>query len=71
MWENSGILNFENEILNDFKDVLIDDFNELKNKSNVVNDPVNLYCNDEVEFWKNKYLTLLEEYTELLKIKKR
>ena len=67
MWGNSGILNFENEILNDFKDVLIDYFNELKNKSNVVNDPVNLYSNDEVEFWKNKYLTLLEEYTELLK----
>ena len=44
-----------------------DDFNELKNKSNVVNDPVNFYSNDEVEFWKNKYLTLLEEYTELLK----
>jgi hypothetical protein len=26
LWGNSGILNFENEILNDFKDVLIDYF---------------------------------------------
>jgi hypothetical protein len=43
------------------------DIKELKNNSKAVNDPKNLYSNDEVEFWKNKYLTLLEEYTELLK----
>ena len=43
------------------------DFKELKNTLKVVNDPINSYNVDEVEFWKNKYLTLLEEYTELLK----
>ena len=43
------------------------DFKELKINSKVMNDPKNSYSNDEVEFWKNKYLTLLEEYTELLK----
>ncbi len=43
------------------------DFKELKNNSKAVNDLKNLYSNEEVEFWKNKYLSLLEEYTELLK----
>ena len=43
------------------------DFKELKNSSKAVNDLKNLYSNEEVEFWKNKYLSLLEEYTELLK----
>jgi len=43
------------------------DFKELKTKSKVINDPKNIHSNEEVEFWKNKYLTLLEEYTELLK----
>ena len=45
------------------------DFKELKVNSKIMNDPKNTYSDDEVEFWKNKYLTLLEEYTELLKSK--
>ena len=33
-----------------------------------VNEPPSLYISDE-EYWKNKYLNLLEEYNELLKKK--
>ena len=67
-FENSNvsldlILKIKEIIHHDFSD----DIKELKNNSKAVNDPKNLYSNDEVEFWKNKYLTLLEEYTELLK----
>ncbi len=67
-FENSNvsldlILKISEIIHHDFSD----DIKELKNNSKAVNDPKNLYSNDEVEFWKNKYLTLLEEYTELLK----
>jgi len=47
------------------------DFKELKNTLKVVNDPINSYSDNEVEFWKNKYLKLLEEYTELLKGSKK
>jgi predicted transcriptional regulator len=70
LFENSNvsldlILQIGEIIHHDFSN----DFKELKTKSKITNDPENLYSSDEVEFWKNKYLLLLEEYTELLKKK--
>lgn len=48
------------------------DFSEELNRPSAnlftVNEPPSLYISDE-EYWKNKYLNLLEEYNELLKKK--
>lgn len=48
------------------------DFSEELNRPSVnlftTNEPPSLYISDE-EYWKNKYLNLLEEYNELLKKK--
>ena len=67
-FENSNvsldlILQISEIIHHDFSN----DFKELKNTSKIINDPKNSYTDDEAEFWKNKYLKLLEEYMELLK----
>ena len=48
------------------------DFSEELNRPSAnlftTNEPTSLYISDE-EYWKNKYLNLLEEYNELLKKK--
>jgi predicted transcriptional regulator len=45
-----------------------DNIKELKNSVTTFQEPPIVYGNSEdAEYWKNKYLKLLEEYTELLK----
>lgn len=45
-----------------------DEIKELSSiNTNTVADPENAYNNQSKEYWKNKYLKLLEDYNELLK----
>lgn len=45
-----------------------EDIKELiPNRSNSFSDPADLYNGQTKEYWKNKYLKLLEDYNELLK----
>ncbi|MNR29911.1 hypothetical protein D3C85_1473290 [compost metagenome] len=46
-----------------------DEIKEFSSYQKAINEPVSDYQNDEsqVEYWKNKYLKLLEEYNEILK----
>lgn len=48
-----------------------DEIKEFHPYQNVINEPATDYKREEsqVEYWKNKYLKLLEEYNELLKTK--
>lgn len=53
-----------NIIHHDFSDE-IKELNSINTTS--FNDPENSYNNQTKEYWKNKYLKLLEDYNELLK----
>lgn len=58
------ILAIGNIIHHDFSD----EIKELGgNHANIAADPENPYNNQTKEYWKNKYLKLLEDYNELLK----
>lgn len=48
-----------------------DEIKEFNPSQNAINEPTSSYKNEEsnAEYWKNKYLKLLEEYNELLKKK--
>lgn len=70
MFENANIsldivLQIGKIIHYDFKD----EIKEFNSYQNTINESVFDYQNDrsEVEYWKNKYLKLLEEYNEILK----
>lgn len=72
MFENANIsldviLQIGKIIHYDFKD----EIKEFNSYQNALNEPVSVYQNDEEnpEYWKNKYLKLLEEYNEILKKK--
>lgn len=58
------ILTIGNIIHHDFSDE-IKELNSIN--TNSVGDPENPYNNQSKEYWKNKYLKLLEDYNELLK----
>ena len=58
------ILTIGNIIHHDFSDE-IKELNSIN--PNSVGDPENPYNNQSKEYWKNKYLKLLEDYNELLK----
>lgn len=58
------ILTIGNIIHHDFSDE-IKELNTINN--NTLSDPENPYNNQTKEYWKNKYLKLLEDYNELLK----
>ena len=58
------ILKIGNIIHHDFSDE-IKELNTIN--TNNIQDPENTYNNQTKEYWKNKYLKLLEDYNELLK----
>ena len=58
------ILEIGNVIHHDFSDE-IKELNTIN--TNNIHDPENPYNNQTKEYWKNKYLKLLEDYNELLK----
>ncbi|MNK00449.1 hypothetical protein D3C87_182340 [compost metagenome] len=58
------IMSIGNIIHHDFSDE-IKELNTVNN--NNISDPENPYNNQTKEYWKNKYLKLLEDYNELLK----
>jgi predicted transcriptional regulator len=71
MFENSNI---SLDIIIQIGEIIHHDFseeiNELKSAKFSLNDkksPYGLNLNEDTQFWKNKYLNLLEEYNELLK----
>lgn len=68
MFENTQvdletILKIGNVIHHDFSD----EIKELSTINGNIQDPENGYNNQTKEYWKNKYLKLLEDYNELLK----
>lgn len=72
MFENSNVsldivIQIGKIIYYDFKD----EIKELTSYQNIINESVDEYQDDELnlEYWKNKYLKLLEEYNEILKKK--
>ena len=70
MFENSNV---SLDIVLQIGKIIHYDFtDEIKefNPSQKVLEKSSLDFNEDAEYWKNKYLKLLEEYNELLKIKK-
>jgi predicted transcriptional regulator len=72
MFENSNV---SLDIIIQIGKIIHHDFsNEIKEiniTTRVINEPSTAYNNEEntQDYWKNKYLKLLEEYNELLKLK--